>query len=106
VKSPRPTAVPKHMQAIYGAVVALTDAFCRDHLTDEYRDLARAMAASTLTQAPKPPGLGAAAHLGLRHHPRIGPTQLPVRQGIPASHDHGRGLHSVRRRPKHGQRQG
>jgi hypothetical protein len=33
------------MQVIYDAVVALTDAFCRDHLTDEYRDLARAMAA-------------------------------------------------------------
>ena len=33
MKSPRPTAVPKPMQAIYDAVVALTDAFCRDHLT-------------------------------------------------------------------------
>ena len=38
MKSPRPTAVPKHMQAIYDAVVALTDAFGRDHLTDECRD--------------------------------------------------------------------
>ena len=31
------------MQTTYDAVVALTDAFCRDHLTDEYRDLPRAM---------------------------------------------------------------
>jgi hypothetical protein len=35
MKSPCSTAVPKSMQAIYDAVVALTDAFCRDHLTDE-----------------------------------------------------------------------
>ena len=35
MKSPRPNAVPKHMQAVYDAVVALTDAFCRDHLTED-----------------------------------------------------------------------
>jgi hypothetical protein len=35
MKPSRPTA-RKHMQAIYDAVVALTDAFRRDHLTDEY----------------------------------------------------------------------
>jgi len=34
------------MQASYDAVAALTDAFCRDRLTDEYRNLARAMAAA------------------------------------------------------------
>jgi hypothetical protein len=54
VKSPCPTVVPKHMQAIYDAVVALTDAFCRDHLTDEYRNLARAMAASLSRKRPSP----------------------------------------------------
>jgi hypothetical protein len=54
VKSPRSTAVPKPMQATYAAVVALTDAFCRDHLTDEYRDLARAMAASLSRKRPSP----------------------------------------------------
>ena len=36
VKSSRPTAVPKHMQTTYDAVVALTDAFCGNHLTGEY----------------------------------------------------------------------
>jgi hypothetical protein len=54
MKSPRPTAVPKHMQATYDAVVALTDAFCRDHLTEEYRDLARAMAAALSRKRPSP----------------------------------------------------
>ena len=54
MKSPRPNAVPKHMQAVYDAVVALTDAFCRDHLTEEYRDLARAMAAALSRKRPSP----------------------------------------------------
>ena len=42
------------MQAAYDAVVALTDAFCHDHLTDEYRDLARAMTASLSRKRPSP----------------------------------------------------
>ena len=40
------TSVPKTMQARYDQIVALTDEFCQQHLNDEYRDLARAMAAS------------------------------------------------------------
>ena len=54
MKSSRPTAVPKHMQTTYDAVVALTDAFCRDHLTGEYRDLAQAMTASLSRKRPSP----------------------------------------------------
>lgn len=54
MKSRRSTAVPKPMQAAYTAVVALTDAFCRDHLTEEYRDLARAMAAALARKRPSP----------------------------------------------------
>jgi hypothetical protein len=54
MKSPRPTVVPKPMQAIYDAVVALTDAFCRDHLTGEYRALARAMTAALSRERPSP----------------------------------------------------
>lgn len=46
------------MQARYDAVVALTDAFCRDHLSDEYRDLARAMAASLCRKRPSPLAAG------------------------------------------------
>ena len=42
------------MQATYDAVVALTDAFCRDHLNEEYRDLARAMAAALCRKRPSP----------------------------------------------------
>ena len=48
------TSVPKAMQATYDAVVALTDAFCRDHLNDEYRDLARAMVAALCRKRPSP----------------------------------------------------
>ena len=54
MKSPGSTAVPKPMQAAYDAVVALTDTFSRDHLTDEYRHLARAMAASLSRKRPSP----------------------------------------------------
>jgi len=54
VKSPRSASIPKSMQATYDAVVALTDAFCRDHLNDEYRDLARAMAAALCRKRPSP----------------------------------------------------
>ena len=54
MRSPRSTSVPKAMQATYDAVVALTDAFCRDHLNDEYRDLARAMAAALCRKRPSP----------------------------------------------------
>lgn len=54
VKSSRSTTVPKSMQAAYDAVVALTDAFSRDHLTDEYRDLARAMTAALSRKRPSP----------------------------------------------------
>ncbi len=42
------------MQTAYDAIVALTDAFCRDHLDDEYRDLARAMTAALCRKRPSP----------------------------------------------------
>ena len=42
------------MQATHDAVVALTDAFCRDHLNDEYCDLARAMTAALCRKRPSP----------------------------------------------------
>ena len=50
----RSTAVPKHMQVTYDAVTALTDIFCGDFLNDEYRDLARAMAAALCRKRPSP----------------------------------------------------
>ena len=54
MKSSRSVAFPKVMQAKYDAVVALTDAFCRDHLNDEYRDKARAMTAALCRKRPSP----------------------------------------------------
>ena len=54
MKAPRSTSVPKAMQAKYDALVALTDTFCHDHLNEEYRDLARAMAAALCRKRPSP----------------------------------------------------
>jgi hypothetical protein len=42
------------MQATYDAITALTDAFCHDHLNEEYRDLARAMTATLCRKRPSP----------------------------------------------------
>ena len=58
MRPPRSTSVPKAMQATYDAVVALTDAFCRDHLNEEYRDLARDMAAALCRKRPSPLAAG------------------------------------------------
>ncbi len=54
----RKTSVPKAMQPAYDAVTALTDAVCRDHLDDEYRDLARAMTAALCRKRPSPLAAG------------------------------------------------
>ncbi len=54
VKTARTPAFPNAMQAHYAAVVALTDAFCRDHLNGEYRDLARDMTAALCRKRPSP----------------------------------------------------
>ena len=54
MKSLRSSVVPKSMQATYDAVVTLADAFCRDYLNDEYRDLARAMTAALCRKRPSP----------------------------------------------------
>jgi hypothetical protein len=42
------------MQATYDSVVAMTDAFCHDHLNDEYRDLARAMTGARRLSTSRP----------------------------------------------------
>jgi Domain of unknown function (DUF6398) len=54
LNSTRSKSVPKAAQAVYDAVVALTDTFCRDHLNDEYRDLAQAMTAALCRKRPNP----------------------------------------------------
>lgn len=46
--------VPKHMQTTFEAIVALTDKFCREHLNEEYAQLARQAAAALCRQRPSP----------------------------------------------------
>src|SRR4029077_4301616 len=47
-------AVPEVARPAYDAVVALTDAFCREHLTEEYRVLTRKLAAALARKRPSP----------------------------------------------------
>jgi hypothetical protein len=54
VKPIRSISVPKAMQTRYDRLVGLTDAFCRDHLNEEYRDLARAVTAVLCRKRPSP----------------------------------------------------
>ncbi len=54
MKPPRSASIPKSMQATYDAVVALMGAFCRDHLNDEYCDLARAMPRQSVASVQAP----------------------------------------------------
>lgn len=53
-------SVPKTMQDRYDSLVQMTDAFCRDHLDEEYRDLARAMTAALCRKRPSPLATGKA----------------------------------------------
>jgi len=54
-------SVPKAMAAHHQAVVTLTDAFCRQHLDDEYAALARRAVAALCRKRPSPIVLGHAA---------------------------------------------
>jgi hypothetical protein len=56
-RMPKPTPeyrVPIATLGAYDAVVALTDDFCRERLSEEYRDLARAMTAALSRKRPSP----------------------------------------------------
>lgn len=53
-KATRSKSVPKGMQPTYDTVAALTDAFCREHLNEEYRELAQDMAAALCRKRPSP----------------------------------------------------
>ena len=59
-KGTRSKSVPKNMQARYDQIVALTDEFCQQHLNDEYRELAQAMAAALCRKRPSPVASGQA----------------------------------------------
>src|SRR3954451_17189301 len=47
-------SVPRSMQATYEAITTLTTAFCRDHLNEDYRELARRMTAALCRKRPSP----------------------------------------------------
>jgi hypothetical protein len=46
--------VPKKIQATYDTIVGLTDAFCQAHLSDEYAELCRKLAAKLCRKRPSP----------------------------------------------------
>jgi hypothetical protein len=46
--------VPAALQGHYDAIVALTDQFCQEHLTEEYRDLCRRLTAKLCRKRPSP----------------------------------------------------
>ena len=48
------TRVPKQMQARYDEIVALIDAVCREHLNEEYAQLARQATAALCRKRPSP----------------------------------------------------
>jgi Domain of unknown function (DUF6398) len=50
--------IPKPMQDTFNAIVALTDAFCRAHLDEEYAQLARQATAALCRKRPSPLATG------------------------------------------------
>jgi hypothetical protein len=46
--------VPKHMQERFDAIVALTDGVCKEHLNEEYAQLARQATATLCRKRPSP----------------------------------------------------
>jgi hypothetical protein len=54
----RTKSVPQNMRATYDSIVALTDQVCRDHLDEEYRELAQLMAAALSRKRLSPVTLG------------------------------------------------
>ena len=53
--------VPKELQPIYGEITAITDAFCTEHLNDEYAQISRKLAAALSRKRPSPLLRGKAA---------------------------------------------
>lgn len=51
---PKREQVPKQLQPIYDEITAITDAFCAEHLNDEYAQLSRKLAAALSRKRPSP----------------------------------------------------
>ncbi len=54
VPAERGESVPRAMRPVFDAVVAVTDAFCREHLNEEYAELSRKLAAALARKRPSP----------------------------------------------------
>lgn len=52
-KRPEP-AVPNKMQPVFDEIVAMTDAFCREHLNEEYAEVCRRLTAALCRKRPSP----------------------------------------------------
>jgi hypothetical protein len=46
--------VPESMQALYDEITSISDVFCKEHLNDEYAEMARKMAATLARKRPSP----------------------------------------------------
>jgi len=46
--------VPESMKALFDEITAISDAFCKEYLNDEYAELARKMAAALARKRPSP----------------------------------------------------
>jgi hypothetical protein len=53
-KSTESNVVPKSMRALYAAMTGLTDAFCAEHLNEDYRRLAQRMTAALCRKRQSP----------------------------------------------------
>jgi hypothetical protein len=73
------------MQATYEVITTLTDAFCREHLDEDYRVLAQRMTAALCRKRPSPFALGQSRTWACGV---LGQTNLPDRSFHPALHDH------------------
>jgi len=54
VRTSKSERVPKKMRAKFDAIVALTDPFCKEHLDEEYAQLARQATAALCRKRPSP----------------------------------------------------
>ena len=54
MSSQQPDRVPKKMQAKYDEIITITDAFCQEHLNDEYAQLSHKLAAKLSRKRPSP----------------------------------------------------
>jgi hypothetical protein len=53
-KKPAASGGTADVKAVFEAIVGMTDAFCRDHLNDEYAELCRNLAAALARKRPSP----------------------------------------------------